>query len=188
MTKIGNWISLLFLNLFVIAALGAVTVQSTVDRNEMGLGDTLTLTVSAASPDSVEASEPRVPPLDGFELVNAWTSSSTSSKLVQTDHGMEFQSVHRQDFNYMLSSQRQGNLTIPSFEVVADGKTYHTQSIVIKVSPQGSGAAQRPRGQAIPDEAQAVAHADPGEVEQAHDSGTRRSRSSGRALGFNSIT
>jgi hypothetical protein len=124
----------------------AVSVQSLVDRNDMGIGDTLTLSVSVQSSESVEVTEPRVPNLNGFELVNTWSSSSTSSKLVQGQGGMQFETVRRQDFNYMLTPKKQGTVTIPGFEVVVDGKTYATKPISIRVSGQGSGAAQPPPG------------------------------------------
>jgi hypothetical protein len=124
----------------------SVNVQATVDRNEMGMGDTLTLSVSVQSNESVDVSEPRVPQLAGFELVNTWSSSSTSSKLVQGANGMQFETVRRQDFNYMITPQRQGTITIPGFEVIVDNKTYTTKPIKIEVSGQGSGATQNPRG------------------------------------------
>lgn len=144
-----------FLNLFFLmmitasAALANVNVQATVDRNQMGLGDTLTLSVSITSTESVEVAEPRIPHLNGFELVNTWTSSSTSSKLMPGPSGMQFERVTRQDFNYMLTAQRAGTITIPGFEVIVDGKTHTTKPIAIKVSQQGSGAGQTPPG--LPD-------------------------------------
>lgn len=128
-------------------AFANVVVQSTVDRNEMGLGDTLTMSVSIQSSDSVEIQEPRVPNLSGFNLVNSWNSSSASSKLVQGAQGMQFETVRRQDFNYMLTPQRQGKITIPGFEVIVDGKTYTTKPILIQVSGQGSGTKQAPPAQ-----------------------------------------
>lgn len=136
----------LFLQFWVAVAAADVRVEATVDRNEMGLGDTLILSVSVQSTESVEVAEPRVPHLNGFELVNTWTSSSTSTKLVQGNGGMQFESIRRNDFNYMLTPQRHGTITIPGFEVVVDGKTYQTKPIAIRVSAQGSGAAQPPPG------------------------------------------
>lgn len=139
--------ALVFLfSLFVAGAQASVQVQSIVDRNEMGVGDTVTLSVSVQSTESVEVSEPRVPQLSGFDLVNSWVSSSTSSKLIQGPNGMQFETVRRQDFNYMLTPTRAGNLTIPGFEVIVDGKTYNTKPVVIQVSKEGSGAAQPPSG------------------------------------------
>jgi hypothetical protein len=133
-----------------LAARATVTVNSLVDRNEMGMGDTLTVTVSVSSTESVDIQEPRVPSIAGFDLVNTWTSSSTSSKLMQGPRGMQFETVRRQDFNYMVTPQKAGTLSLPAFEVVVEGKTYTTKPIVIKVSAQGSGATQNPGG--FPDE------------------------------------
>ncbi|MEZ0393011.1 MAG: BatD family protein [Pseudobdellovibrionaceae bacterium] len=141
-----KWAFLFILSFVCQATLANVNVQATVDRNEMGLGDTLTLSVSVQSSEAVEVSEPRIPSLSGFSLVNNWTSSSSSSKLVQGQGGMQFETVRRQDFNYMLTPQRQGTITIPGFEVVVDGKAYNTKPIAIRVSGQGSGATQTPPG------------------------------------------
>lgn len=144
MTKILLIFSFIFFSLTSFAQ--GVKVEATVDRNEMGMGDTLTLSISVTSSDSVEAQEPRIPSLNGFELVNSWTSSSTSSRLVQGPGGMQFETQRRQDFNYMLTPQRAGALTIPGFEVIVDGKRYETKPIRMQVLEQGSGAAQMPQG------------------------------------------
>lgn len=140
-----KWIFFILI-FFAQVTLANVLVQSTVDRNQMGMGDTLTLSVSVQSSDSVEVQEPRVPNLSGFDLVSSWNSSSSSSKLVQGAQGMQFETVRRQDFNYMLTPQRQGKITIPGFEVIVEGKTYTTKPILVQVSAQGSGAAQAPPG------------------------------------------
>lgn len=153
MMRLGSSRNLIFLNIllsfqFITAvASAAVTVQSLVDRNEMGMGDTVTLTVSVQSSESVDVSEPRVPNLDSFDLVNSWNSSSTQSKLVQGPNGMEFSTVRRQDFNYMITPKTTGSLSVPAIEVVVEGKTYYTKPIVISVSKQGSGATLGQRGQ-----------------------------------------
>lgn len=141
-----KWSIFLFLQFCFAIASANVRVEATVDRNEMGLGDTLILSVSVQSTESVDVAEPRVPHLNGFELVNTWTSSSTSTKLVQGQGGMQFESIRRNDFNYMLTPQREGTITIPGFEVVVDGKVFTTKPIAIRVSAQGSGAAQAPPG------------------------------------------
>jgi hypothetical protein len=147
MTRIGKSMLMTFLCSFLIPVLtwaATVTVQSTVDRNDMGMGDTLTLTVSVISDDSVDVVEPKVANMDEFELVNSWNSSSTSSKLMQGQGGMQFQTVRTQDFNYMITPKKTGNLTVPAFDVQVDGKTYATKPITIHVSKHGSGAATPP--------------------------------------------
>lgn len=155
MLKIGSLIFIFTMGFSLAQA--AVTVQAGVDRNEMGPQDTFTLTVSVASDESIDTQEPRIPDLDGFELLNKWDQTAVSQKLVRGNRGMEFQTQRRREFNYSLSPQRQGSLSIPAIEVVVDGKVYRTQPIQIQVSQsaaghpgsrrqqnQGRGRAQRP--------------------------------------------
>jgi len=148
MTKIGKRAGQTFLGLMTfflpMMVWAAVTVQSTVDRNDMGMGDTLTLTISVMSDESVDVTEPQLSNMEQFDLVNSWNSSSTSSKLMQGQGGMQFQTVRTQDYNYMITPKKQGTLQIPTFSVQVDGKTYTTKPITIRVSAQGSGAAITP--------------------------------------------
>lgn len=153
MIKIGKNIIFLF-TFFYSAFLWAseAKVIATVDRNEMGLGDTFQLSISVQSQESFEVSEPRVPQLQGFDLVNASMSNSTSSKLVRGQHGMQFETVRQQDFIYMLSPKKTGSLQIPGFEVVVNGKVQVTKPIMVKVGAQGSGAGQLPPGRPAEDD------------------------------------
>jgi hypothetical protein len=148
MTKIGKRAGQTLLgiitSLLPMMVFAAVTVQSTVDRNDMGMGDTLTLTISVMSDESVDVTEPQLSNMEQFDLVNTWNSSSTSSKLMQGQGGMQFQTVRTQDFNYMITPKKTGTIQIPSFNVQVDGKTYATKAINIRVSAHGSGAATVP--------------------------------------------
>ncbi|MBO9666465.1 MAG: protein BatD, partial [Bdellovibrio sp.] len=82
MTKIGNSLVVVGFLLSSAAVFAAgTTVNATVDRNEMSLGDTFTVAVSAVSSDDVDVQEPRVPDLDGFELLNNWSSTAVAQKL-----------------------------------------------------------------------------------------------------------
>jgi len=136
MAKIGKlfffpfWISILF----SFSVFAEVKVTAFVDQNEVGIGDTVTITVSVTSNESFEASEPRIPSLSGFTLVNSWSSNSTSSKLMQGPRGMQFETVRRQDFNYQLTPQNLGLQQVEAFEVVVDGKPYYTKPFTIKIS------------------------------------------------------
>lgn len=146
MIKTGN-ILFFFLFLFTgICVQAAPVVQSTVDRNEMGLGDTFTLTVSVVSTSDEDIQEPRVPEVDGFDLLNSWQSTAVAQKLVSTPSGMQFETQRRKEFHFMLSPQRAGTLSLASIEVVVSGKVYRTQPIVIKVGAQSQGGpARRPQ-------------------------------------------
>lgn len=151
MTRIGNF---LFFMTFIFSALqvwaAGTTVQSSVDRNEMGLGDTFTLTVSVVSSEDVDVQDPRVPDLDGFDLLNSWTSTAVAQKLVNTSQGMQFETQRRKEFHYMLSPKKTGTLSVSSYEVVVNGKVFRTQPVVIKVGQQSSGAPKKPQRPGIP--------------------------------------
>lgn len=149
MKKIGSFLIFVFLLIFQVKVYADVTVQATVDKNEIGLNDTLTLMVTVISKDSVEIQDPQVPNLDGFELVNSWDSMAVSNKLVQTDQGMQFETIRRKEFNYILGPQREGQLSIDTFELVVDGKVYRTQPILIKVTKDSpsSGKNLKPKAQ-----------------------------------------
>ncbi|MNJ96698.1 hypothetical protein D3C87_144280 [compost metagenome] len=142
MTKIGSFLFSFFILFFAVSASAAVTVQSSVDRNEMALGDTFTLVVTVLSTESVDIQEPRIPEIDGFDLLNNWQSTAVAQKLVQGASGMQFETQRRKEFHYMLSPKVQGQLSVSSFEVVVDGKVYRTQPILVKVGAQGSAQTQ----------------------------------------------
>lgn len=139
MTKIGNLLFFLSFIFFSLTVRAATTVQSSVDRNELGPGDTFTLTVAVVSNDDVDVQDPRIPDLDGFDLLNNWQSTAVAQKLVNTSRGMQFETQRRKEFHYMLSPKRTGTLSVSSFEVVVDGKVYRTQPIVVKVLKQSPG-------------------------------------------------
>jgi hypothetical protein len=139
------------LTLISVLSFAEVKVQATVPENEIGVGDTVVVTVSVSSDASFDASEPTPPPVDGFNLVNSWNSSSTSSRLMQTPSGMQFQTVRKQDFNFMFSPAHVGNFQIPAFQVSVDGKNYSTKPIKMHVAGQGSGAGTQQQVPGMPD-------------------------------------
>lgn len=136
MIKTGSMVVLVSF-LFGIYAQAATVVQSTVDRNEMALGDTFTLTVSVISDEDGDVAEPRMPNMSEFDFLNNWASSAVSQKLVQTDKGMQFETQRRKEFHYMMSPKQTGTLSVSSVEVVVKGKVYRTQPILLKVDKEG---------------------------------------------------
>ncbi|HWU45055.1 MAG TPA: BatD family protein, partial [Bdellovibrio sp.] len=124
-------------------AQAAISVQSSVDRNEMSMNDTFTVNVSVVTSEDVDVQEPRVPTLTDFDLLKNWTQTAVAQKLIQGARGMEFETQRRKEFLYMLAPKQAGTLSVPSFEVVVGGKVYRTQPIVIKISQGGGGQAQQ---------------------------------------------
>lgn len=152
MEKIGNAFKLILLcslipSSFVWANEQALRVQSTVDRTELVMGETFELSVSVSSKEEAEVQEPRVPNLDGFDLLNSGQSQQTANQLVQTPRGMEFQSRTTTEFVYVLTPTRKGRLNIPAFEVIANGQRYLTKPIVVTVAETQAGGARARRPQ-----------------------------------------
>lgn len=138
--KIIVLISSLFIGHFVFAQ-AAPKVEATVDRQEMGVGDTVTLTVSVTVEDADDVGEPDLRGLNGFELMNSQKGQSSFSTLTAGTGGMTIQKRTRFDYQYLLAAQKQGTFEIPPLNIVIDGKTYRTQSINMRVLAEGSGAA-----------------------------------------------
>ena len=86
--------------LFLIISLCSVFVQAvvkvsaTVDRPELGVGDTVTLSVTVQSDESVRVEEPRVPNLNGLKLVQSSQDSAESNQMVTTSSGMKFVKIN----------------------------------------------------------------------------------------------
>jgi hypothetical protein len=138
--------SVLFAQPTVAAAAAAVSVTAGVDRNSLNPDDTLTLTVSVNSGDEVSLQQPTLPPINDFEVLNAWTSQEARASFVTTPNGPEFKTVRTMRFNYMLQPKHQGKLLIPGVEVVVDGKSFVTKPVSINVAP-GAGVANQGRNQ-----------------------------------------
>ena len=61
------------------AAWAEVRVEATIDRSQVNVGDSLVLTVAISSDQGADISEPRLPMLKGFELLQRWTGSEARS-------------------------------------------------------------------------------------------------------------
>lgn len=139
MIKTGNLFTFLCLFFFSLSVSAATTVQSGADRTELATGETFNVTVSVVSTEDVNIQEPRIPELDGFELLNNFQATAVSQKLVQTSSGMKFETQRRKEFTYTLTPTKTGNLSVSSFEVVVDGKVYRTKPILIQVGQGNNG-------------------------------------------------
>lgn len=121
-------------------------VFASVDRNEAEVGDPIVYTVSIASKNTVNVTEPRLPKLDGFSMSNSWSGSESRSTFAS---GV-FQVEITRTFSYQLSPQTTGQLEIGATQVVVDGKSYSTEPIKITVKPASPGARTAPQAQAAP--------------------------------------
>ncbi len=110
-------------------------VSATVDRDTLGLGETLTLSLAVEGANG----QPALPALDDFQVL------ATSSGLqVRTVNGATTTQAVTQ---YQLQPLRSGELTIPSFQMVVDGQIVGvTDPIVVNVSQGAATAPQTPSG------------------------------------------
>lgn len=119
-------------------------VQATVDRDQMGLGDSFTLTIRVQSNEDFEGQEPHLPTLNQIELLNAWADGKSSSTRMSFINGQSsYTKSITQDFHFMLSPKKEGQLIIPVIDVLINGKTFKTQPLKIAVGEQYRGGQQQ---------------------------------------------
>lgn len=139
MTKIGkNYLFAFLLLLSTVFSVQAdVVVNSLVDRNQLRVGDTFKLTVEVSSGKSVSIdSEPRLPSLQGVDLLNAWSEQESRQTFVNGDFRFQISTK----YNYMLAATKEGSINIGGVEVVVAGKVYRTKPISVKVFKASSQA------------------------------------------------
>jgi hypothetical protein len=157
LTKIGKsslFISLIFMcsilagSVRARAAASDVEVMSSVDRNQLSPDDTFQLTISVSSSEDVTVSQPTLPPINDFEILNEWTGTESRTSFVSGSGGMKRKTVQTTNYNFLLQPKREGTLTIGGAEVVVDGHSHVTKPITVKV---GAGLGVQKRGrQALP--------------------------------------
>jgi hypothetical protein len=115
------WCALLAL--MAVPAFADVSVIASVDRNRMGLGESLTYTIAVSGAQGgVQAQTPRV---DGLAFNGP--SQNTSMSMVNGQISESFSLV------YQVTASRMGEWTIPSVTVTVGGRQFQTQPITITV-------------------------------------------------------
>lgn len=146
--------SVLFLILIWSLSLFAASVQVEIrpPQSPVYEGEPFFLTLSVVSDGEVSAQDPRLPDLDGFQLLDVSVSSSSSHRMTYENNKPSFKSENRQDFNYKLLPKKAGRFLIGSFDIVVDGASYKTQPVNLTVvSGSGRSRSQGPQN-AFPDE------------------------------------
>ena len=134
-----------------LPAFAVVSVQTSINRDRISLGDIFTFSVSVISTDAVDVKSPRPPDLQGFELLSVDETVSIARKLAPGSNGMEFQNQRTKSFNYHLRATQNGKFVIGAFNIAIDGKSQFTQPVPVTVVPraqnQPQAQPQRPRPQ-----------------------------------------
>jgi hypothetical protein len=124
-----------------------VVVSATVDRNQVGVGDVVNLTISISAQESVSVDNPGLPDIPGFELINSSTGSETRSSFTNG----RFVTQQARTFTYMMAVLKPGQVEIPSISVTVDGTPYPTKPITITVSNNRANPNQQARRGNQPD-------------------------------------
>ena len=135
-------LSTIFLSLLSIPvyAQAPTVITAEVDRSTLTTDEVLILSVTIAT-GSAAASEPRLPALDGFDLV----ATSTSTQLSIINGVMKSEKV----FHYTLHPSAAGEMTIGPILTDQNDQAYQTAPIKVSVS-QGTGQRQSPPQPAAP--------------------------------------
>lgn len=148
MKKIGKAITVLFLLLFGRMVFAAnVKVEAVVDRNQMGIGDSFTLNIAVQSDEDFEMTEPQLPRMPGLEVINVVPGGRQSSSSMTIVNGKtQFVQRTSQDYNFILSPQKEGVFVIPSIDINIEGKNYKTDPIKIEVQEEFRNSRAKPKG------------------------------------------
>jgi hypothetical protein len=112
-----------------------VSVVASVDRNRIGFGESVTLTVAV---QGAHNGEPSIPKVDGLTFNGPSTSTTLSIVNMQTSQSISY--------TYQVTPGRTGEFVIPAIGVNVGGKTYSTTPIKLVVE---NGGAQGDLGQAL---------------------------------------
>ena len=136
MKKTGKLLVLLMMMFTASIAFGAtVKVNAVVDRDQMGIGDSFTLNISVQSDEDFELVEPELPKVPGLEVINAVPGGRQSSSSMTIINGKtQFIQRTSQDFNFVLSPQKEGVFVIPAIDVKIKGQSYRTNPVKVEVS------------------------------------------------------
>jgi hypothetical protein len=115
-----------------------------VDRNAVGLGEQLQLTVTVSGTNIGGVPRPQLPALPDFNNLGSTSSQSTNISFVNGRMTQE-QTI---SFIYFLSPKRVGDLVIGPCKLDFKGETYQTQPISIAVTKESQAPPpQQPRTQ-----------------------------------------
>jgi hypothetical protein len=106
-----------------------INISASVDASEIGLKDTLTLTVTVEAENIIKIPKPEIPEMKHFTIINE--SSSTQSKISVIKN----ETIRRKTitYAYQLKPLEKGTFTIEPISIQYRGIKYKTDPITIKV-------------------------------------------------------
>jgi hypothetical protein len=126
------------------AVAAGISIQASLDREEVTLDELLTLEIRVESEETPTVSLPG----QGFDFEVVSRGSSRSTAINMGSGGVKVQNTFT--FQFGLRPRKAGDLTIPAVEVVAGGARGETQPLSVKVLPAGAPGSRPPGGQRGP--------------------------------------
>jgi hypothetical protein len=117
------------------AALAAEELRAvaSVDRRAVGVGETLTLTITVYGADKVE--EPDLGGLEGFQVVNTYRSHNFSMVNMKVSRSLVLQ--------YVLAALKEGQYTLGPFTVKSGKEAYEADAVEVAVSKGRVGRSEQ---------------------------------------------
>jgi hypothetical protein len=125
--------SIAILLLPAIACSSELRLTASVDRTQVGLGETFDLTVSVHGENIGDVPSPTLPELPDFDIIGRSSSQETSIQLINGKVTQQ-QGIH---FIYTLSPKKLGKASIGAVTLEYGGRTFKTQTTEVNVV-QGS--------------------------------------------------
>jgi hypothetical protein len=134
---------LIFITSFYFAATARsaeLHFTAQVNKNEVSIDENVILQlVLSTDSNTNDEEEPRLPNLDGFELLNKWSQNQSSSVF---ENG-QFKFERKFIYNYTLAPQKKGTLLIGPAEMRVAGQVLKSQPIRISVLDAGTGKVRK---------------------------------------------
>ena len=135
MIKIGRNALVVLVAFFSLWAMGAdVQIRTELDRQKVEIGESFQLQVSIDASGSVDVGPPEFPRVENFLLLDTGQATSQQVRFVNG----KVESKRTLTFTYELQAKKLGNLSIPSMNVIVDGKPMKTKNLRVQVVDAGT--------------------------------------------------
>ena len=135
-----------------------VTVQASVDRTRVEVGDLIQFTVEVEAAQMGRVSAPQVPTPDGLQLTGSTSSTSMSVNIVNG----EMTTKRTTTYHFSFRAQRTGTYVLGPAQLAHDGKTIRSDQVRVEVVKRSG----RPQTRPAPSTGRSMGGAELREIEQ----------------------
>ena len=135
-----------------------VTVQASVDRTRVEVGDLIQFTVEVEAAQMGSVSAPQVPTPDGLQLTGSTSSTSMSVNIVNG----EMTTKRTTTYHFSFRAQRVGTYVLGPAQLVHEGKTIRSDQVRVEVVKRSG----RPQTRPAPSTGRSMGQSEIQEIEQ----------------------